>query len=166
MDVPRGGNAHFKESAYELHERKSHGFSPSLSHRLSRSIATRCWKARCGSGYERLSGRCAKNWASRSYPTFCRENMSICSWKFRRILPSATSCGASRDGHRIGSRWSSRTCASATGGGISGLGAISPPPAATSRTMSYFSIFRSTNLTASDGSYSVGSAGATTLRTY
>jgi hypothetical protein len=68
----------------------------------SRSISTRCWKARCGSGYERLSGRCAKNWASRSYPAFCRENMSICSWKFRRILPSATSCGASRDGHRMG----------------------------------------------------------------
>ena len=72
-----------------------------------------------------------------------------------RILPSATSCGASRDGHRIGCRWSSRTCASATGGGISGLGATSPPRAATSRTMSYFSIFRSTNLPASAGSYSV-----------
>jgi hypothetical protein len=98
----------------------------------SRSIATRCWKARCGSGYERLSGRCAKNWVSRSYLAFCRENMSIYSWKFRRILPSATSCGASRDG------------ASATGGGISGLAATSPPPAATSRTMSYFSIFART----------------------
>jgi hypothetical protein len=70
-------------------------------------------------------------------------------------LPSATSCGASRDAHRIGSRWSSRTCASATRGGISGLGATSPPRAATSRTMSYFSIFRSTNLPASVGSYSV-----------
>ena len=121
----------------------------------SRSIATRCWKARCGSGYERLSGRCAENWASRSYPAFCRENMSICSWKSRRILLSATSCGASRGGRRIGCRWSSRTCASATGGGISGLGATSPPRAATSRTMSYFSIFRSTNLPASAGSYSV-----------
>jgi hypothetical protein len=40
---------------------------------------------------------------------------------------------ASRDGHRIGRRWSFRTCASATGGGISGVGATSPPPAATSR---------------------------------
>jgi putative transposase len=78
----------------------------------------------------------------------------------RRILPSATSYGASRDGHRIGSRWSSRTCASATGGGISGLGATSPPQAATSRTMSYFSIFRSTNLPASAGSYSVVDASA------
>jgi putative transposase len=34
-----------------------------------------------------------------------------------------------RDGHHIGCRWSSRTCASATGGGA--LGATSPPPAAT-----------------------------------
>src|SRR5437660_12804962 len=32
---------------------------------------------------------------------------------------------ASRDAHRIRCRWSSRTCASATGGGISGLGATS-----------------------------------------
>ena len=48
----------------------------------------------------------------------------------------------------------SRTCASATGGGISGLEATSPPPAATSRTMSYFSIFTSTNLPAPAGSYS------------
>jgi putative transposase len=40
-------------------------------------------------------------------------------------------------------------------GGISGLGAPSPSRAATSRTMSYFSIFRSTNLPASGGRYSV-----------
>jgi putative transposase len=51
-----------------------------------------------------------------------------------------------RSSHQV--RWSSRTCASATGGGISGLGATSPPRAATSRTMSYFSIFTSTNLPA------------------
>ena len=63
--------------------------------------------------------------------------------------------GASRDAPRIGCRWSSRICASATGGGISGLGATSPPPAAISRTMSYFSIVRSTNLPASAGGYSV-----------
>jgi putative transposase len=56
-----------------------------------------------------------------------------------------------RDGHHNGCRWSSRTCASATGGGA--LGAT-PPPAATSRTMSYFSIFRSTNLPASAGGIS------------
>ena len=39
--------------------------------------------------------------------------------------------------------------------GISGLPATSPPRAATSRTMSYFSILGSTNLPASAGSYSV-----------
>src|ERR1700720_756408 len=138
MDVPRGGNAHFKESVYELHKRESHGFSPSVSHRLDHEVSLQ------GAG-RRVAGA----------DTNCRENMSICSWKSRRILLSATSCGASRDGRRIGCRWSSRTCASATGGGISGLGATSPPRAATSRTMSYFSIFRSTNLPASAGSYSV-----------
>ena len=38
--------------------------------------------------------------------------VSSVSWKSRRILRSATSCGASRDAHRIRCRWSSRTCAS------------------------------------------------------
>src|ERR1035438_567868 len=152
MDVPQGGNAHFTESVYELHKRESHGFSPSVSHRLDHEVSLQGAR---GSGYERLSGRCAKNWVSRSYPAFCRENMSICSWKSPHILRSATSCDASRDGHRIECRWSSRTCASATGGGIFGLVATSPPRAVTSRTMSYFSIFTSTNLPAPAGSYSV-----------
>src|ERR1700730_2298692 len=162
MDVPRGDNALFKESVYELHKRESRFFTTGITSSGSRSIATRCWKARCGSGYERLSGSCAKNLASRSSLAFCLENVSICSWKSRPILRSATSCGASRDAHRIRCRWSSQTCASATGGGISGLGATSPPPAATSRTMSYFSIFRSTNLPAPAGSYSVVDSAATT----
>src|SRR5208337_454837 len=39
MDVPRGGNAHFKESAYELYKRESHGFSPSVSHRLDHEVS-------------------------------------------------------------------------------------------------------------------------------
>ena len=69
-------------------------------YRYSRSTATKCWKARCGSGYKRLSGRCAENWASRSYPAFCRENMSICSWKSRRILQSGT--GRWRNGSASG----------------------------------------------------------------
>ena len=110
MDVPREGNAHFTRSLSSMSYTSgslTRFFTIGITSSGSRSIATRCWKARCGSGYERLSGRCAKNWTSRSYPAFCRENMSICSWKSRRILPSATSCGASRDGHRIGSRWSS-----------------------------------------------------------
>jgi hypothetical protein len=93
---------------------------------------------------------CAKNRTSRLYPVFCRENMSKCTWKSRRILRSGTSCGVSRSGRCIGCRWSSWNCASA-----SGLGVSSPPKAAASRTMSYFSIFRSTNLPASAGSYSV-----------
>ena len=40
-------------------------------------------------------------------------------------------------------------------GGVSGLGATSPPRAATSRTLSYFSIFSTTNLPATAGSYSL-----------
>jgi len=67
---------------------------------------------------------------------------------------AVSECDASRDGHRIVCRWSSRTCASANGGGIFGLAATSPPRAVTSRTMSYFSIFTSTNLPAPAGSYS------------
>src|ERR1700674_6088091 len=39
MDVPRGENAHFKESVYELHKRESHGFSPSVSHRLDHEVS-------------------------------------------------------------------------------------------------------------------------------
>src|SRR5438046_5449955 len=38
MGVPRG-NAHFKESVYELHKRESHGFSPSVSHRLDHEVS-------------------------------------------------------------------------------------------------------------------------------
>jgi hypothetical protein len=60
-----------------------------------------------------------------------------------------------KDAHRTGCGWRSRTCASATRGGISGRAATFPPPAATSRTMSYFSIFTSTNLPASAAGYSV-----------
>jgi putative transposase len=39
MGVPRGGNAHFKESVYELHKREPHGFSPSVSHRLDHEVS-------------------------------------------------------------------------------------------------------------------------------
>src|SRR5580658_7789119 len=39
MGTPRGGSAHFKESAYELHKRESHGFSPSLPHRLDHEVS-------------------------------------------------------------------------------------------------------------------------------
>jgi hypothetical protein len=56
--------------------------------------------------------------------------------------------------HCIGCRWSSRTCASAPGGDISGLAAASPPPTVTSQAIKYFSISKSTKLPASPGSYS------------
>src|SRR4030088_3259651 len=106
MGVPRGGNAHFKESVYELHKRE-HGFSPSVTHRLDHEVSLQGAGRRvAGADTKRLPGSCAKNLASRSSPAFCRENMSICSWKSRRILRSATSCGASRDAHRIRCRWS------------------------------------------------------------
>src|SRR5450631_10025 len=39
MDAPRGGNVHFKESAYELHKRELHGFPSSLSHRLDHKVS-------------------------------------------------------------------------------------------------------------------------------
>ena len=39
MDAPREGKRHFKESVYELHKRESHGFSPSVSHRLDHEVS-------------------------------------------------------------------------------------------------------------------------------
>jgi hypothetical protein len=72
---------------------------------------------------------------------FSRENMSICWWKSRRIIPSATSCGASRDAHHVGCRGSSRTQAH-LGTAFLGARLPSPPPAATLRTMSSISIYR------------------------
>src|SRR3984893_8911618 len=102
MDVPRGVNAHFKESVYELHKRESHGFSPSVSHRLDHEVSLQ------GAG-RRVAGADTNDYPAGVQRTGrpdrigrCRETMSICSWKSRRILPSATSCGASRDGRRIG----------------------------------------------------------------
>src|SRR3984893_11579323 len=148
MGVPRGGNVHFKESVYELHKRESHRFSPSVSRRLDHEVSLQ-GAGRRVAGADTYPAGLQRTW--RPSGVLSREHVQ----KSRRILRSATSCGASRDAHRIRCRWSSRTCASATGGGISGLGATSPPRAATSRTMSYFSIFRSTNLPAPAGSYSV-----------
>ena len=124
----------------------------------SRSIATKCWKAHCETGYERLSDKSAKNSACRSCPAYCPKSMSICSWKFRRISPSATSCDGSKDDRLIACKWSFLTYASGTGDAISGLGATSAPPAATLPTTSYFSICVIMNLPASAGSYSVSTA--------
>src|SRR5437016_1372524 len=55
----------------------------------------------------------------------------------------------------IGSRWSFPNCANDIGAVTSGPEDTSAPPAATSRTMSYFRIFVRMNLPAPAGSYSV-----------
>ena len=79
-------------------------FYVAIWHNLSsRSIATRCRKSRCGSGYERWQV-CKELGVQVVSGVLSRENMSICWWKSRRIIPSATSCGASRDAHHIGCR--------------------------------------------------------------
>src|ERR1700730_7479210 len=39
MGVAPGGNVHVKESVYELHKRGSHDFSPSVSHRLDHEVS-------------------------------------------------------------------------------------------------------------------------------
>src|ERR1700681_2253654 len=39
MDVSPTWDVHFKESVYELHKRESHGFSPSVSHRLDYEVS-------------------------------------------------------------------------------------------------------------------------------
>src|SRR3977135_4206101 len=70
-------------------------------------------------------------------------------------LRSATSCAESKGVRRIGSRWSFPNCANDIGAVTSGPEDTSAPPAATSRTMSYFSIFVRMNLPAPAGSYSV-----------
>jgi len=104
-------------------------------------------------GYERLSGRCAENWASRSYPHFVARTCP-----YVRGNP-ATYCRQRLRAARQG------TVVASGADGVPGLAqallgaaflgsGLSPPRAATSRTMSYFSIFRSTNLPASAGSYS------------
>src|ERR1700730_6459568 len=61
MGVPRGGNAHFKESVYELHKRESHGFSPSVSHRLDHEVSLQ------GAG-RRVAGA-----DTNDYPELCKE---------------------------------------------------------------------------------------------
>src|SRR4029450_12973680 len=120
-----------------------------------RSIATRFWKEPCGSGFGRSSSKYARNWACRSYQGFCRESISTCSSRYRRTLRSAISYAGLRAGPRIAFRWSSPNFVSATGDATSGPGATSAPQAATSQTMSYFSIFVRTNLPAPAGSCSV-----------
>ena len=63
------GFSRFFVSVYELHKRESHGFSPSVSHRLDHEVSLQ-GAGRRVAGAERLSGRSAKNWASRSFWRF------------------------------------------------------------------------------------------------
>jgi putative transposase len=60
-----------------------------------------------------------------------------------------------KGGHPVGCRWSFPIYASGTGGATSWPEATSAPRAATSQMASYFSIYVTTNLPASAGSYSV-----------
>ena len=142
MDVPRGGNAHFKESVYELHKRESHGFSPSVSHPLDHEGIRTIIRQVCKElGVQIVSG------------VLSREHVHM----FVEIPPHIAVCDfvrrvKGRSSHRVQMEFPELR--KRYGGGIFGLGATSPPRAATSRTMSYFSIFRSTNLPASAGSYS------------
>src|ERR1700676_2895819 len=121
----------------------------------SPSIAIKFWKEHCASGYEPSFGRFARNWGYRSSRAFCPKSMSTCSSRYHRISRSATSFAVSKGAHRIAFRWSSQNFANITGVAISGRGATSAPPAATSQTKRYFSISSIMNLPASAGSYSV-----------
>src|SRR5437016_14649395 len=83
------------------------------------------------------------------------KSMSTCSSRYHRISRSATSFDVSKGARRIAFRWSSQNFANDTGVAISGRGATSALPAATSQTRRYFSISSIMNLPASAGSYSV-----------
>src|SRR6202162_4452308 len=156
MDVPRGGNAHFKESVYELHKRESHGFSPSVSHRLDHEVSLQGAGRRVAgadtndypAGVQR-TGRPdrIRRFVARTCP-YVRGNPAAYCRQRLRAARQGTVIASGADGVP--------GLAQALLGAVSGLGATSPPRAAISRTLSYFSNFRSTTLPASAGSYSVG----------
>src|ERR1700737_2959976 len=91
----------------------------------------------------------------RSSRAFCPKSMSPWSSRHHRISRSAISFAVSKGARRIAFRWSSQNFANVTGVAISGRGATSALPAATSQTRRYFSISSIMNLPASAGSYSV-----------
>ena len=64
------------------------------------------------------------------------ETMCICSCRYRQSWPCPTSCSASKAARRDGSRWSSLSCASATGEDAFGPEVISQPPLEMSLTIS------------------------------
>ena len=69
------------------------------------------------------------------------ETMCICSCRYRQSWPCPTSCSASKVARRDGSRWSSLSCASATGEDAFGPEVISQPPLEMSLTISSRSIW-------------------------
>ncbi len=155
MGAPCGGNAHFKESVYELHEWESHGFSPSL-HIVW--ITKYRYKVLEGALRERIRTMIRQ---------VCRElGVQIVSGVLSREhvhmfveIPPHIAVGdvvrrvKGRSSHRVQMEFSDLR--KRTWGRHFWARATSPPRVATLRTKSYFSIFRSTNLPASAGSYSV-----------
>jgi hypothetical protein len=144
------------ESVYELHKRESHGFSPSLPHHLDHEVSLQ------GAG-RRVAGADTNDYpaglqGTRRPDRLRRFVAGTCPYVRGNLAASCRQrLRAARQGTLIasGADGVPGPAQSAPGGDISGLGATSPPRAATSRTMSYFSIFGSTNLPAPAGSYSV-----------
>src|SRR6266550_3519894 len=141
MGVPRG-NAHFKESVYELHKRESHGFSPSVSHRLDHEVSLQ------GAG-RRVAGADTNDYPAAVQRTWRPDRLRVLSREhvhmFVEIPPHIAVSDfvrrvKGRSSHQVQMEfpdlrkryWGRHFWARAT----------SPPPAATSRTMLYFSIFR------------------------
>src|SRR6202045_3758309 len=148
MGVPRGGDAHFKESVYELHKRESHGFSPSVSHRLDHEVLLQGAGRRvAGADTNDYPAAVQRTWrpdrlrrfVARTCPMFVEIPPHIAVSDFVRRVKGRSSHQVQMEFPDLRKRL---------------LGAT-PPPAATSRTMPYFSIFRSTNLPAPAGSDSV-----------
>ena len=154
MDVPRGTPI-LRSRVYEPHKRESHGFSPSVSHRLDHEYR---YKVLEGALRERIRTIirqvCKELGVQIVSGVLSREHVHM----FVEIPPHIAVSDfvrrvKGRSSHRVQMEfpdlrkryWGRHLWARAT----------SPPRAATSRTMSYFSIFRSANLPASAGSYSV-----------
>src|SRR6202165_1819633 len=137
MDVPRGGNAHFKESVYELHKRESHGFSPSVTHRLDHEVSLQ------GAG-RRVAGADTNDYPAGVQRTGRPDRIRRFA---ARTCPYVRGNPAASCRQRLRAAGRGTVVASGADGvpglaqallGISGLGATSPPRAATSRRMSYF----------------------------
>ena len=110
-------------------------------------------------GFVELSRKLAQKWGSISCRVYGAKTMCICSCRYRRSWPCPTSCSASKAAHSDGSRWSSLSCASATGEDAFGTEVVSQPPLEMSMTISSRSIWNYIPLMmllASAGSGSLG----------